>query len=152
MSWISDGEAGSSVRAKLNSLMVPIGDPIVVSSPVNKVDISLPTVGYGRTFCLRFDGVRIDTGDLLGLLASPDAGATFYNSFTGPDFSYSNLSNTSGGPDVLGYITNTGFPGKSASGRLEIFAGDIDDPFYFYSFVRPTLAGNGVFTLEGYPL
>jgi hypothetical protein len=61
MAWISDGEAGSAVRAKLNSLMVPIGDPSVVTDPVAYVDVTLPS-GYSPFFRMELEDLRMDDG------------------------------------------------------------------------------------------
>lgn len=76
MSWIANAEAGSSVRAKLNVLIVPISS-VAISSPVEYVDIALPA-GYAA-FQLLINQLAFDTADNLAGAFSSDGGTTFDN-------------------------------------------------------------------------
>src|SRR6266404_3198838 len=80
MVWIANGEAGSSVRGKLNSLSIPISS-VSISSPVEYVDITLPS-GYtyfvlnATTITLVDGSVAPITDSLIGCF-SFDGGVTF---------------------------------------------------------------------------
>lgn len=144
MSWIANAEAGSSVRAKLNSLMIPISS-VTISSPVEYIDIALPS-GYSDFRLTGSDIWLTDQTfagrDFIAGAVSTDAGATFFCDSSNTD-TYRNreliMTTTAGDPaynvfdDSLAYITvGNGnifdfelwiVPGSAARGpRLRAFA------------------------------
>jgi hypothetical protein len=77
MAWISNSEAGSAVRAKLNSLVVPINPATAIVTPVASFEVVLPT-GY-LFFTMLMVNLRIAEGDFgVALRFSTDAGVSYY--------------------------------------------------------------------------
>ena len=65
--WIANAEAGSSVRAKLNSLMIPIPS-VPISFPVEYITIALPS-GYDQIWIF-WTSLQLSTSDsLLGVVS-----------------------------------------------------------------------------------
>jgi hypothetical protein len=75
--WIANSEAGSSVRAKLNSIVTPITS-FTITTPVAHVDFALPS-GFELPFKLTIDGVVLSSGssDPMHFYFSADGGATW---------------------------------------------------------------------------
>ncbi len=75
--WIADGEAGSSVRGKLNALPLRPISSVTISVPAGHVDFALPS-GYSQfVFC--GSDIRVTGSDLLAALCSIDGGSNFYS-------------------------------------------------------------------------
>src|ERR1043165_138711 len=78
--WIEDGEAGSSVRGKLNALMHHVSK-VTVTSPVPYFDMALPA-GYSR-FSVFFEELQFSAHNNVGLAMtfSANGGGAFFATF-----------------------------------------------------------------------
>lgn len=82
MAWITDGESGADVRAKLNALAIPI-ESGTISAPVEYLDIDFPS-GYAF-FLMYFADLAFSTTDNLYAIFSADGGSTWIGDFVNHD-------------------------------------------------------------------
>lgn len=143
--WIANGESGSSVRAKLNSLTVPISS-VSVTAPVEYLDVALPS-GYSE-FMLRVRGLRVSDSDMLAALVSITSGVSFYSDNLNNDtygqfqekhavnidnsYSFSTLGTLPNDSKI--YIGDMGFHDQTAgyvfNSDMQLFPGDATRGFY----------------------
>lgn len=159
--WIANGESGASVRAKLNSLMIPISSGKELT-PVEFFDIALPA-GYD-SFLLYVNGIQLSnlqvTGsrDFIGFTFSDDGGVTFHNGAT--DYGYAMIGTIAttgafeslwdgGFFDKMAYIApfqtvrgDAPDPPNPTCGMINIFPGD--------GINSAILNVNSISTLKGY--